>query len=106
MNDYQGFLHCKLKLDTILNTTIDNDGCLACVKDLPDCDFSTKSHQLPNSIGQSSLPLSVLHLNGQGLQSTNSKLKFLVASSQRDVVAFCKTFVSDNISASMLDIPN
>jgi len=92
INRFQGFLNSNLKLDTILDTTIGSDGGVPTVKDFSKCESLTNSHQLPSSNGQYKLPLNVLHLNVQCLQSAHKEFKFLVALSPREVVTVFKIF--------------
>ena len=100
---FQIFLDSHVKLDTILNTSIGGDKDVPYAKNLPNCDFPSGG-TLECEPDRCKFPVTVLHVNAQGLQSAYNELKFLLSSSPKDSVAICETFLSSFSPMSMFKV--
>ena len=73
-------------------------------KNLPDCDFSSEGI-LECEPDRCKIPVAVLHVNVQGLQSAYNEPNFLLSSSPKGIVAICEMFLSSSSPMSMFEVP-
>ena len=104
MDCFQIFLDSRLKLDAILNTSTGGDRDVPYAKNLPDCDFFSEA-TLECEPDRCKFPVTVLHVDAQGLQSTYNELEVLLSSSPKDFLAICETFLSSSSPMSMFEVP-